>query len=115
LFVPILGACYLVPINGAIQKSFRTPKYAALRSQPQGERQNAGLYQRDLATRLRVPHSGIAKVENEDRRPNLIEFSCLSRRVRRMPSRSASELAAKSENANPLGASAITRNELPGL
>jgi transcriptional regulator with XRE-family HTH domain len=57
-----------------MRKSIHTPEYAALRSQLQDARKTAGLSQRELASRLHVPHSWIAKVENGERRIDLIEF-----------------------------------------
>src|SRR5688572_29570569 len=51
-----------------------TPQYAALREQVASVRATAGLSQRDLAKRLGVPHSWVAKVESGERRVDLIEF-----------------------------------------
>jgi len=57
-----------------MRKSVHTPEYAALREELSGARRVAGLSQRDLAARLKVPHSWIAKVESGERRIDLIEF-----------------------------------------
>jgi transcriptional regulator with XRE-family HTH domain len=57
-----------------MEKSVHTEAYIALRSQLRAIRQNAGLSQRDLAARLRVPHSWVAKVEIGERRIDLIEL-----------------------------------------
>lgn len=57
-----------------MEKSTHTPEYAALRAELRASRENAGLTQRDLATRLKVPHSWIAKVESGERRIDLVEF-----------------------------------------
>jgi transcriptional regulator with XRE-family HTH domain len=59
---------------GAMKKSVHTPEYARLRSLLRDARAKAGLSQRELAARLDVPHSWIAKVENGERRIDLIEF-----------------------------------------
>jgi transcriptional regulator with XRE-family HTH domain len=59
---------------GAMEKSVHTPEYRALRAELRRIRGNAGLSQRDLAARLRVPHSWVAKIENGERRIDLIEF-----------------------------------------
>jgi hypothetical protein len=72
--VPILGALYLVPIIGTMRKSIHTPEYAALRAHLHKLRGDAGLSQRELAARLRVPHSWVAKVESGERRIDLVEF-----------------------------------------
>jgi|SRR5882724_9387985 len=58
----------------AMEKSIYTPEYAALRSELRDARESAGLTQRGLATRLRVPHSWVAKVESGERRIDLVEF-----------------------------------------
>lgn len=57
-----------------MEKSTHTRDYRALRAKLHSVRQNAGLSQRDLATRLGVPHSWVAKVESGERRIDLIEF-----------------------------------------
>src|SRR5689334_11279947 len=72
--VPILGALYLVPIMGAMEKSTHTPEYDFLRSELRALREGANLSQRDLAGLLKVPHSWVAKVESGERRIDLLEF-----------------------------------------
>jgi transcriptional regulator with XRE-family HTH domain len=57
-----------------MKKSVHTPEYASLRSELRAAREKAGLSQRQLATRLKVPHSWVAKVETGERRIDLVEF-----------------------------------------
>ena len=57
-----------------MRKSTYTSEYAALRALLTRLRREAGLTQRDLAGRLRVPHSWVAKVESGERRIDLVEF-----------------------------------------
>jgi transcriptional regulator with XRE-family HTH domain len=57
-----------------MKKSVHTPEYASLRSELRGARDSAGLSQRGLAARLKVPHSWVAKVESGERRIDLVEF-----------------------------------------
>ncbi|REK34746.1 MAG: XRE family transcriptional regulator [Planctomycetota bacterium] len=57
-----------------MQKSIHTPEYAALRAELLEMRERAGLSQRELAQRLHVPHSWVAKVELGERRLDLVEF-----------------------------------------
>jgi transcriptional regulator with XRE-family HTH domain len=57
-----------------MEKSVHTPEYRALRIELQRIRAEAGLSQRDLAAKLGTPHSWVAKVENGERRIDLIEF-----------------------------------------
>ncbi|MFL5245113.1 MAG: multiprotein-bridging factor 1 family protein [Gemmataceae bacterium] len=59
---------------GAMKKSVHTPEYASLKSELRASRARAGLSQRDLAARLKVPHSWVAKVESGERRIDLVEF-----------------------------------------
>ena len=59
---------------GAMEKSTHTAAYLNLRSELKAARMQAALSQRDLAARLKVPHSWIAKVESGERRIDLIEF-----------------------------------------
>jgi transcriptional regulator with XRE-family HTH domain len=48
-------------------------------------RENAGLSQRDLAQRLKVPHSWVAKVETGERRIDLVEFAWVASACRVAP------------------------------
>ena len=57
-----------------MEKSTHTPEYAELRAELLRVRKSAGMSQRELAERLGVPHSWIAKVESGERRIDLIEF-----------------------------------------
>ena len=59
---------------GAMEKSVHTPGYRALRAELRKIRGDAELSQRDLASHLCVPHSWVAKIENGERRIDLIEF-----------------------------------------
>ncbi|MHB1156957.1 MAG: helix-turn-helix domain-containing protein [Phycisphaerales bacterium] len=58
----------------AMRKSIYTAEYAALRQILREIRLGAELSQRDLAARLDVPHTWVAKVESGERRIDLIEF-----------------------------------------
>jgi transcriptional regulator with XRE-family HTH domain len=57
-----------------MEKSTHTPEYDVLRAELRATRERAQLSQRDLASRLKVPHSWIAKVESGERRIDLVEF-----------------------------------------
>ena len=57
-----------------MQKSTHTSEYTLLRSELRRAREKAGLSQRDLALRLKITHSWIAKVETGERRIDLLEF-----------------------------------------
>lgn len=57
-----------------MQKSIHTPEYGLFRSEIRAIREDAGLSQRELAERLDVAHSWVAKVEMGERRLDLIEF-----------------------------------------
>src|SRR5262245_51555678 len=72
---PNLGAFYVVPIIGAMEKSTHTTEYAVVRAELKAAREAAQLSQRALAARLGVPHSWIAKVEAGERRIDVIELS----------------------------------------
>ena len=60
-----------------MQKSVHTKEYKALRAELRAIREKAGLSQRDLAAKLDVPHSWVAKVEAGERRIDVVEFSWL--------------------------------------
>jgi len=55
-------------------KSIHTSEYATLCRELRAAREAAGLSQRSLAARLKVPHSWVAKVEMGERRIDLVEF-----------------------------------------
>ena len=57
-----------------MKKSVHTTDYRALRTQLRKIRGDAALSQRDLATRLGVSHTWVAKVESGERRIDLVEF-----------------------------------------
>lgn len=58
-----------------MQKSIHTKEYKALRAELRAIREKAGLSQRDLAAKLGVPHSWIAKVEAGERRIDVVELA----------------------------------------
>lgn len=62
-----------------MKKSTHTPEYAVLLRAILDARKSAGFSQRELATRLEVPHSWVAKVESGERRIDLVEFCWLIR------------------------------------
>ena len=57
-----------------MRKSTHTPEYERLKGHLVSLRVSAGLSQRALAERLRVPRSWVAKIESGERRLDLIEF-----------------------------------------
>lgn len=57
-----------------MQKSMHSSDYLALRTELRRLREEAGFSQRDLAQQLAVAHSWVAKVENGERRIDLVEF-----------------------------------------
>jgi transcriptional regulator with XRE-family HTH domain len=58
-----------------MQKSVHTKEYKALRAELRAARERAGLSQRDLAAKLGVPHSWVAKVEAGERRIDVVELA----------------------------------------
>lgn len=72
--VPILGAIARAPIIGAMKKSTHSREYWMLRGALRDLRAAANLSQRDLAARLKVPHSWVAKVESGERRIDVVEL-----------------------------------------
>jgi transcriptional regulator with XRE-family HTH domain len=56
-----------------MRKSAHTAEYAALRKELKTARLMAGLSQRELAQRLKVTHTWVAKVESGERRIDFIE------------------------------------------
>ena len=62
-----------------MRKSTHTPEYRALCERLIAVRHKAGLSQRELAKKLRVSPSWVAKVEQGERRLDLVEFCWLCR------------------------------------
>ena len=60
--------------RSTLRKTLRTRGHRTLISILVAARQQAGLSQRDLATRLKRPHSFVGRVEAGDRRIDVIEF-----------------------------------------
>jgi len=58
----------------AMEKSTFSAEYSILRSELVSLRHDADLSQRELATRLKVPHSWVAKVETGERRIDVVEL-----------------------------------------
>ena len=69
-----MGAPYRAPRIGAIVKSVFTPAYRRMLDLLRAAREEAGLSQRDLAARLDVAPSWVAKVELGERRLDVVEF-----------------------------------------
>ncbi len=59
---------------GAMRKSTHSREHNRLRAVLREIRTGAGLSQRALAQKLRLPHTWVAKVESGERRLDLIEF-----------------------------------------
>jgi transcriptional regulator with XRE-family HTH domain len=57
-----------------MRKSTHTTEYRLLLSELRSARRSAGLSQRDVAGRLKVPPSWVAKVEGGERRIDLVEL-----------------------------------------
>lgn len=75
-----------------MRKSTHTAGYAALRNQLGAMRSRAGLSQRQLALRIGVPHSWVAKIEAGERRIDLIEFGWFCEGCGIDPAKAASAL-----------------------
>jgi transcriptional regulator with XRE-family HTH domain len=66
-------------------KSLRSRGHRVLCAVLAETRNEAGLTQRDLALRLKRPHSYVAKIEGGERRIDVIEFIELARALRTDP------------------------------
>ena len=80
---------------GAMEKSIFTPEYAILRAELVANRKSAGLTQRDVARRLKVPPSWVAKVETGERRIDLVELCLFSSACDADPASVCSRLSAQ--------------------
>lgn len=57
-----------------MQKSTHSAEYQHLRAELRAMRESAALSQRDVAAKLKISHSWVAKVETGERRIDVIEF-----------------------------------------
>lgn len=62
-----------------LSKSLRSPEHIALIGELKSARQRAGMSQQDVADRLGVPQSFVAKIELGERRIDVIEFLWISK------------------------------------
>ena len=77
-----------------MRKSVFTPHYDAFRERLVGMRKHAGLTQRGLAARLRREHSFVSRIEQGERRLDVVEFYWVCRACGADPILSAREAAA---------------------
>lgn len=77
-----------------MRKSTHTPEYRLLRQRLTAMRDAAGLSQRELARRLDVPHTWVAKIESGERRIDLVEYAWFCDQCGIDPATAAQELLA---------------------
>lgn len=75
-----------------MEKSVFTPHYDAFRAKLVGMRKAAGLTQRQLAQRVKRPRSFVSRIEQGERRLDVIEFYFLCRACRVPPEKTAAEV-----------------------
>lgn len=68
-----------------MEKSVHTKQYRDLRAALRAMREGADLSQRDLAAKLKVPPSWVAKVESGERRLDLVEFCWFAQACGQVP------------------------------
>ena len=66
-------------------KSLRTREHEQLRAVLAKARADAGLTQRDLAKRMKEPHSYIGKIESGERRLDVVEFVAMAKALKMDP------------------------------
>ncbi|WP_342672952.1 helix-turn-helix transcriptional regulator [Shewanella insulae] len=74
LLVPKLGTLCLVSKIGTMSKTLHAPEYRKLIEWLKAARIERGLTMRDLAAELGVPHSYVGKVEQCERKLDVLEF-----------------------------------------
>ena len=74
-----------------MQKSTFTPLYAVFRKRLVAMRKAAGLTQRELAKRLNREHSFVARIEQGERRVDVVEFYWLCRACGAPPDKTTTE------------------------
>jgi len=65
--------------GSTLRKTLRSPRHRALIGILVAARERAGLTQRQLATRLRRPHSFVGRMEAGERRVDVVEFIEIAR------------------------------------
>lgn len=64
-----------------MRKTLHTPDHARLVALPRQQRKRAGLTQQEVADRLGVPQSFVAKYEGGERRLDVLEFIAVARAI----------------------------------
>jgi transcriptional regulator with XRE-family HTH domain len=75
-----------------MEKSVFTPHYDAFRARLVILRKAAGLTQRQLAERVKRPRSFVSRIEQGERRLDVIEFYWICRACRVSPEKTAAEV-----------------------
>ena len=66
-------------------KTLRSRGHKALLAVLVASRREAGLTQRELADRLKLPHSVVGKIETGERRMDVVEFTAFARALKLDP------------------------------
>ena len=72
--VPILGTFYFVPNIGTMEKTLHSIEYQKLTDWLKSQREAQGLSMRELGDRMNISHSFIGKVEQRERKLDVIEY-----------------------------------------
>jgi transcriptional regulator with XRE-family HTH domain len=75
-----------------MEKSVFTPHYDAFRARLVSMRKAAGLTQRQLAERVKRPRSFVSRIEQGERRLDVIEFYWICRACQVSPEKAAGEV-----------------------
>ena len=75
-----------------MEKSVFTPHYDAFRARLVRMRKTAGLTQRQLAERVKRPRSFVSRIEQGERRLDVIEFYWICRACRVSPEQTAADV-----------------------
>jgi transcriptional regulator with XRE-family HTH domain len=81
-----------------MEKSTHSKEYGVLCAKMREIREAAGLSQRELAARLDLPHSWIAKVECGERRLDIVEFYWLVSACEQQPGETFNKLISQFES-----------------
>ena len=73
-FVPVLGTYYIVPNIGTMKKTLHSPEYQKLTEWLKLQREAKGMSMRELGEKLEISHSFIGKVEQRERKLDVIEY-----------------------------------------